>query len=66
MTDKPDFSDMTLDELRVALAPEIAASAILMGGVKALYWQLQMIAGLMLILPNSPFPKSLAALKQWI
>jgi len=27
----PDFSDMTLDELRIALAPEIAASAIFDG-----------------------------------
>lgn len=31
MTDAPDFSDMTLDELRVALAPEIAASAVFDG-----------------------------------
>jgi ubiquinone biosynthesis protein COQ9 len=31
MTDSPDFSDMTLDELRVALAPDIAASAIFDG-----------------------------------
>lgn len=31
MTNTPDFSDMTLDELRVALAPEIAASAVFDG-----------------------------------
>ena len=31
MTDTPDFSDMTLDELRIALAPDIAASAIFDG-----------------------------------
>lgn len=31
MTSSPDFADMTLDELRVALAPEIAASAVFDG-----------------------------------
>ncbi|WP_298308344.1 COQ9 family protein [uncultured Erythrobacter sp.] len=31
MTSSPDFSDMTLDELRIALAPEIAASAVFDG-----------------------------------
>ncbi|WP_390587491.1 COQ9 family protein [Erythrobacter sp. MTPC3] len=31
MNTSPDFSDMTLDELRIALAPEIAASAIFDG-----------------------------------
>ena len=31
MTEAPDFADMTLDELRVALAPDIAASAIFDG-----------------------------------
>ena len=31
MTASPDFADMTLDELRVALAPEIAASAVFDG-----------------------------------
>jgi len=31
MTDTPNFADMTLDELRVALAPDIAASAIFDG-----------------------------------
>ncbi len=36
MTDTPtDFSDMTLDELRIALAPEIAASAIFDGWSEA-------------------------------
>jgi len=31
MTSSPQFADMTLDELRVALAPEIAASAVFDG-----------------------------------
>ena len=31
MTTTPDFADMTLDELRLALAPEIAASAVFDG-----------------------------------
>ncbi|MEM1053302.1 MAG: COQ9 family protein [Pseudomonadota bacterium] len=31
MTSSPDYADMTLDELRVALAPEIAASAVFDG-----------------------------------
>lgn len=31
MTDTPNFADMTLEELRVALAPDIAASAIFDG-----------------------------------
>ncbi|MEO1219819.1 MAG: COQ9 family protein [Pseudomonadota bacterium] len=31
MTSTPDFADMTLDELRLALAPEIAASAVFDG-----------------------------------
>lgn len=31
MTASPDFADMTLDELRAALAPEIAASAVFDG-----------------------------------
>lgn len=31
MTSAPDFADMTLDELRLALAPEIAASAVFDG-----------------------------------
>ncbi|MEL7189871.1 MAG: COQ9 family protein [Pseudomonadota bacterium] len=31
MTDTPDFADMTLEELRIALAPDIAASAIFDG-----------------------------------
>lgn len=31
MTDSPDFSDMTLDELRVALAPAIADNAVFDG-----------------------------------
>ncbi|MEE4201773.1 COQ9 family protein [Erythrobacter sp.] len=31
MTASPDFADMTLDELRLALAPDIAASAIFDG-----------------------------------
>jgi ubiquinone biosynthesis protein COQ9 len=35
MTDTPDFADLTLDELRVALAPDIAASAIFDGWTEA-------------------------------
>ncbi|MEQ8412360.1 MAG: COQ9 family protein [Erythrobacter sp.] len=31
MTDQPDFADMTLDELAIALAPDIAASAVFDG-----------------------------------
>lgn len=31
MTSSPDFADMTLDELRLALAPEIAAAAVFDG-----------------------------------
>ena len=58
MTDtQPDFADMTLDELRVALAPDIAASAIFDGWNETALVAAAEMAGVDVDIARLAFPK---------
>ena len=58
MTDKtPDFADMTLDELRIALAPDIAASAIFDGWNETALVAAAEMAGVYVDVAKLAFPK---------
>ena len=57
MTNAPDFADMTLDELRVALASEIAASAIFDGWTETALIAAAEAAGVDADIARLAFPK---------
>ena len=58
MTDKaPNFADMTLDELRIALAPDIAASAIFDGWNETALTAAAEMAGVDVDVAKLAFPK---------
>lgn len=56
-TETPDFADMTLDELRVALAPDIAASAIFDGWNETALVAAAEMAGADVDIAKLAFPK---------
>ena len=56
-TETPDFADMTLDELRVALAPDIAASAIFDGWNETALVTAAEMAGADVDIARLAFPK---------
>ena len=57
MADAPDYSDMTLDELRLVLAPEIAASAIFDGWSETALINTAEMVGVDVDIARLAFPK---------